>query len=303
VPLLHGARSRDEIIAEAENFAPDVLVIDCMLGAGFDAARQLRIPAAVLVHVLYGPFVHLWGDQIMAASVKDLLAGADRVLALTPPGFEEPADVPANTRFVGPITRPGAPGHADRADAPDLAPFTQPGDPRVLLSLSTTEQGQAQALPAMLAAVGSLPVRVLLTLGGVLPADAVTVPPNVTACGFVPHDAALPYMSAVISHGGLSTIMTALAAGVPLVCLPQGREQPLNAERVAACGAGQVVAAGAGAAEIAAVITAVLRDGSARAAAQRFAAEIAALGAGESAAQELEQLAEAGQTARAGVSG
>ena len=43
VPLLHGTGSRDEIIAEAADFAPDVLVIDCMLGAGFDAARQLKL--------------------------------------------------------------------------------------------------------------------------------------------------------------------------------------------------------------------------------------------------------------------
>lgn len=145
----------------------------------------------------------------------------------------------------------------------------------------------------MLAAVGRLPVRVLLTLGGVVRAATVAAPPNVTVREFVPHDLVLPHMSAVISHGGLSSITASLAAGVPLVCVPQGREQPLNAARVAACGAGRVVAPGASAAELAACIAAVLGDEAARAAARRFAAAVAALGAGQAAADEVEQLAKA----------
>ena len=99
-------------------------------------------------------------------------------------------------------------------------------------------QGQAKALPAMLDAIAALPVRVLLTLGGVLPLSPVDPPPNVTVRGFVPHDLVLPHMAAVISHGGLSTITAALTAGVPLLCIPQGRDQSDNAERVAASGSG-----------------------------------------------------------------
>ena len=70
-------------------------------------------------------------------------------------------------------------------------------------------------------------------------------PPNVTVRGFVPHHLVLPHMAAVISHGGLSTITAALTAGVPLVCIPQGRDQSDNAERVAASGVGRAVATGA----------------------------------------------------------
>ncbi len=286
-PLLHGAATRKDILAEATVFAPDVLVFDCMLGAAFDAARELRLPTAVLVHVLYQPFVHLWGDGVMRASVAALLADADRVLALVPPGFDEAVTLPANTRYVGPITHP-APG---RLAPSELELLTRPGDPWVLLSLSTTLQRQTETLPAMLAAVAGLPVRVLLTLGGVLPITAVAAPPNVTVRDYLPHDLVLPYMRVVITHGGMSTITAALAAGVPLVCIPQGREQPINAARVAATGTGRVVAPDAPAAEIAAAVEAALRDGLARAAAIRFAATIARLGAGENATDEVVQLA------------
>ncbi len=250
-PMLHGAATEADILAEATAFAPDVLVIDCMLGAGFAAARELRLPTAVLVHVLYSPFVNVWGDRIMHASVASMLGRADRVLALVPPGFDEPGELPANTRYVGPITRP-APG---RLESSDLELLTRPGDPWVLLSLSTTLQRQTEALPAMFAAVAGMPVRVLLTLGGAIPIEAVAAPPNVTVRDFVPHELVLPHMRAVITHAGMSTIKP---------------EAP--------------------AAEIAAALDAVLRDESARAAARHVAVEIAALGAGESATDEVEQL-------------
>ena len=123
----------------------------------------------------------------------------------------------------------------------------------------------------MLAATASLPVRVLLTLGGVMPADAVDAPAN-------------------ISHGGLSTIMASLTAGVPILCIPQGREQPINAARVAACGCGLVAPPASTAREIAAALDGLLRDEPSRVAARRFAATIAALGAGERAADEVESL-------------
>jgi UDP:flavonoid glycosyltransferase YjiC (YdhE family) len=285
-PMLLGAAAKGDILAEVAAFGPDVLVLDCMLGAGFSAARELRLPTAVLVHVLYSPFVHAWGDEVMHASVAGLLAEADCVLALVPPGFDEPCELPANTTYVGPITRP-APG---RLGSTDVELLTQSGAPWVLLSLSTTLQRQTEALPAILTAVATLPVRVLLTLGGVIPIDAVVAPSNVTVRDYMPHDLVLPHMAAVITHGGMSSVMSSLAAGIPMVCIPQGREQPLNAARVASTGAGRVVAPEAPAAEIAAAVDAALRDEPARVAARRFAAAIAALGAGASATDAVERL-------------
>jgi hypothetical protein len=40
----------------------------------------------------------------------------------------------------------------------------------------------------------------------------------------------------------MSTVATVLAAGIPMVGVPQGREQPLNAQRVADVAAGLQVA-------------------------------------------------------------
>jgi UDP:flavonoid glycosyltransferase YjiC (YdhE family) len=176
--LLHGAATRDDILSEAEAFDPDVLVIDAMLGAGFDAAAQIGCPSAALVHVLHSSFVHEWGDGVMQRSVRGLLAGVDRVLALTPPGFDVDHDVGANTAFVGPIQPLGASSARPMEPVPDG--LSEPGDPWVLLSLSTTQQAQLRALPALLAALESLPVRAMLTLGPAVPRDSVRPPDNVT---------------------------------------------------------------------------------------------------------------------------
>jgi len=287
-PKLHGDATVEEILTVARSFRPDLLVIDCMMGAAFAAAGRLGLPTAALVHVRYAPFVNIWGDGLMHASTLGLLSRADLVLALTPPGFDDLPDVlPANTTFVGPILAPA------EENAPGLPELVQPGPPWVLVSLSTTAQHQQEALPTILEAVGALPVRALLTLGGVLPVETVAVPGNVVVRSFVPHDRVLPHMSAVVCHGGLSTVTTSLAHGVPLVCIPQGRDQAGNAERVTACGVGEALSPDAKAAEIADSLSRVLSDSATRAAARRFAAR----DSGARAAELVEGLLDANRTA------
>jgi UDP:flavonoid glycosyltransferase YjiC (YdhE family) len=288
MPALLGTGTRDDILAGADRFAPDVVVVDCMMDAGLEAAHLLGLPSAVLVHLPYSAYRYEWGDEATRAQKARLLDAAAAVLALVPPGFDTPCPLPANTTYVGPITDPNPRPPLDPRDAGLLA---RPGRPWVLLSLSTTVQGQAAALPRILGAVAALPVRVLLTLGGAVPASAVDPPPNVTVRGFVRHDLLLPHMAAVISHAGLSTITAALTAGVPLVCIPQGRDQPDNAKRVAASGTGRVVAADAPPADIATAVRELLADPAALREARRFAGVIAGLGGGDAAAQTVIRLA------------
>ncbi len=87
-------------------------------------------------------------------------------------------------------------------------------------------------------------------------------------------------MDAIVCHGGLSTITAALAAGRPIVVIPQGRDQDLNAERVAATGVGVALPLDASAETLAHAIASVLDDPSFAARAARFGDDIAALGRG-----------------------
>lgn len=161
--VLHGRGARDDILAQAKEFEPDVLVLDCMMGAGFDAAGILGIPTAVLVHVMYGPFRYEWGGMMLGIDVGSVLDSAGAVLALTPPGLDAPCNLPPNTAYVGPISNPTL----QEALQPQLAEIlVVSGDPWVLLSLGTTLQGQAKAIPPILDALATMSVQRRLDPGG-----------------------------------------------------------------------------------------------------------------------------------------
>ncbi len=298
--IRNGLATGRDILAVAAEVEPSALVVDCMTGAGLVAAEVLGIPTAVLVHVLYQPFVTLWADmsvdvnrcraalglpELPPPAVLGQLERLARVLVLVPQSFDYP-DPPVTdaTCYVGPILDPDPP------PAPgDLGFAVDDRRPLVLVSLSTTPMGQAAAFPPILEALGRLPVRALVTLGRVA-VDLPSLPANVVVRDHLPHAAVLPQVSAVVSHAGLSTVMASLAHGVPLVCIPQGREQPLNADRVQACGAGITLPTGATPEAIGAAVATVLDDGTYRAAARSMAEAIAELGRGQLAADLVQSL-------------
>jgi len=223
---------------------------------------------------------------------------AARVLVMTSPFFDFPArSLPANVRYVGmPFDDLEAPPTWDGPWPPD--------DPRplVVVSLSITiGQGKDQAEPLRRAigALAALPVRGLATLGSTVLSAALSVPPNVVLEPYVPHPAVLPRTSVLVTHAGHSGVMTALAHGVPMVCLPgdrrapnsvRGKDQPAIAARVAASGAGLRVAPDATSGQIRAAVERVLAEETFRAAARRLGAQIVAERGAERAVDEIEAL-------------
>ena len=67
------------------------------------------------------------------------------------------------------------------------------------------------------------------------------VSPNVRVERFVPQAQVLGSCAAVVSHGGSGTMLGALAAGLPLVLIPQGADQFENAARCERAGAAVVL--------------------------------------------------------------
>jgi MGT family glycosyltransferase len=299
--IRNGVPIANDVLDAARDIQPDVMVVDCMSGAGFVASERLDIPTAVLVHVLYQPFISWWADLAVdtsrirealglqplgSPSMIEQLERAAKVLVLTPESFDF-AGAPRTdeTHYVGPIFHPRVPVPPD-----DLGFSPSDQRPLVLVSLSTTSQRQDEALPPILEALSRLPVRGLLTLGGVDARVPLTVPPNVAVRDHVPHDSIMGQVSAVVSHGGLSTVMTSLAHGVPLVCIPQGRDQPLNAERVEACGVGINLPIDADPQVIADAVSAVLDQPGFREAARSMSTLIGRSGAGGTAVSHVEAL-------------
>jgi hypothetical protein len=104
--------------------------------------------------------------------------------------------------------------------------------------------GSAEALAMVLEAVRGLPCHVVATTGPTLdPASLDPVPDNVHVASFLPQNLVLEHCAAVVSHAGSGTVLGALAAHLPQVCLPLGADQFTNAEQVARCGAGIAIPA------------------------------------------------------------
>jgi MGT family glycosyltransferase len=132
------------------------------------------------------------------------------------------------------------------------------------------------AYRAALEAVAGLPVRVLMTIGRETDPDSLGAPPaNVHVEPWVPQADVLGRAAAVIGHGGSGTTLGSLAAGVPQVVVPLFADQPQNATRVAAVGAG--LAAQAEPDSIRDALQRILDDDSYRGAAAGIAAEMRAL--------------------------
>jgi UDP:flavonoid glycosyltransferase YjiC (YdhE family) len=162
---------------------------------------------------------------------------AERIFTSFPQSFEGPADAETARliRRVGPVKeRPSATSSAWEPNTDGL--------PLVYITFGTvaTTIPEAQELyRTAIAAVADLPVRALLTTGrgfdlGILG----SVPANVRVEAYVPQTQVFPHTAVMVCHGGSGTVLGGLAACIPQVVVPLGADQPLNAQSIAAIGAG-----------------------------------------------------------------
>jgi MGT family glycosyltransferase len=210
---------------------------------------------------------------------------ADRVLVLTSQAFDYQARyLPANVRHVGtPFDDAGSPPWSLPWPADDARPL-------VLVSLSTLEQGQAAVMQRVVQALAPLVVRGLVTLGPALDPAQFKAPSNVRLEAFVPHSAVLPHAKAMVTQCGLGTVMKALAHGVPLVCIPLVGDQPDNAARVVAHGAGIRLERDATSEQIRAAIQRVLTQPGIGESVRRMAGILAKEDGAQTAAEEIESV-------------
>jgi hypothetical protein len=240
---------------------------------------------------------------ILASPLRELsvIAGlpADRAMTtlLTTPGF---SSVPAGlddavAPEAGPVWRfRDASVEANPSSLPP--PWGDPDDPLVYVTFGSVTAGIgpfASLYPATLDALADLSVRVLMTTGTAGDPEMIAVPPNAHVERWWPQAAVMPHAAAVVGHGGFGTTMFAVAAGVPQVVVPLfAFDQTINAERIAASGAGIHLPGGPAAVpEIPSAIAAVLTEDRYRERARVLAAEIARLPDVAESVTVLEELA------------
>jgi UDP:flavonoid glycosyltransferase YjiC (YdhE family) len=153
--------------------------------------------------------------------------------------------------------------------------------PTVYVSLGTAPLfNQPEKFAPLLAAVAPDEVNVVVTVSELNdPAALGELPPTVHVERWLPLAPLLPRCDAVVCHAGTGTTLAALAAGLPLVLVPQGADQFDNARACERAGAARVLPPGeVTAAAVRDAVRAVLAQGSReRIAARRLASEIASM--------------------------
>lgn len=251
IPALTGRAVGDDLLATLESEQADLVVVDPNLTGALAAAASIGCPSVVLLHSLYQTFVDTWFGELWqllrepinvtrrqfgvepADSWASLFDDHELIISPVPAIFDSPGiSRPPAMRSYGFLVPPPTGEHFD---------FPAGDTPAVLVSLSTTQQNQDDLLATIVEALADLPVRAMVTTGGVVSPAALPAPANVAITEFADHAHALANAAVMVTHAGLGSTAAALTAGVPLVCTPIGRDQPLNARRAADLGAAIVL--------------------------------------------------------------
>ena len=168
-----------------------------------------------------------------------LVTEADMVLHATDQVFDCGFDrLPSGHHYVGPLGIWEPP-----MDPPPY--LDEPGDPWVLVSISSQLQDDVPLAQAALRAMAHKPVRVLVTLGPDHSVNEITeVPHNAHVEQTIPHSAVLERGRLLVNHAGHGSVIKALWRGRPMVLMPWGRDQPGVAARAKALGVAEVVQRG-----------------------------------------------------------
>ncbi|RSM91454.1 oleandomycin glycosyltransferase [Kibdelosporangium aridum] len=245
------------VLTDLRHVQPDLIVHDNACVWGAVAARELGVPAASS----YTTFAFNRHVPSPTRASWDLLAGnfasylrsrwklSRRFDTRGLPVFDvgnirqplnlvftsrafQPAveDFDQSYQFVGPSigARPSDPSF----------PADQLRDPVLYASLGTVFNADPRLLRSFATALAPLGGTVIVSSGQTDPAALDPLPANVIARRFVPQPEVLARAALFVTHGGMNSANEALAAGVPLLVVPQGADQPMVARRVVELGAG-----------------------------------------------------------------
>ncbi|GAA5080049.1 glycosyltransferase [Thermocatellispora tengchongensis] len=253
----------------AEAWRPDLVVYSEITPIGAVAAARRGVPSV-------RHDIEICDTSSMLGHLADVLAGAF--------GHDLPPQARAPERIVTavpPALATGKPRDLAMRHMPYSGGFVLPcrqapsPRPRLVVTGGTsTQDDRIGRLGRILRAAGQVDADVVLAMPPEAAKAYEPLPPNVEAAGWVPLPRLLPGASALVHHGGAGTVMSAVAAGVPQLVLPDELPRHLNAQAVTRQGA----AITARPEDVdAALLRRLVEDPALRAGAERLAAECAAL--------------------------
>jgi UDP:flavonoid glycosyltransferase YjiC (YdhE family) len=303
----HPKAARD-LIALVERWRPDVIVRELAEDGATFAGEATGVPVVCASWGALPGDRESWGaiwdwDRALGhydAIRRDLGLPADEpgaawrrqpVFSPLPPAWMQRSEGRAPVRhFRVPLAE-----NADRC-APEWLDGMGRERPLVYATLGTVFNKQRRIRAALIEALGRVDADVLMTVGrDVDLAEVGPTPDNVRVEPFVAQSLVLPRASLVVSHAGLGTMLGAIYAGVPMVVVSLGGDQPVNARRAAELGVARALEREEASAEgLATAIDRVRGDERFSAASQALRHECDAMSPVEEAVAVLERVAAGG---------
>ncbi|MCX5087637.1 oleandomycin glycosyltransferase [Streptomyces sp. NBC_00365] len=251
------------VLSDLRRVRPDLIVHGAACPWGAVAARELEVPAAALFTTFafnrHVPSLSRVSRELLATAATrprnvqsyvrsrwelyrryntrglplvDLTNVRQPLnLVFTSRAFQVGVDTfDQSYQFVGPSlgARPHDPSFpTDRLQTPVL-----------YASLGTVFNAHPRLLRSFVTALAPLGGTVVVATGQTDPAALGPLPANVLARRFVPQPEVLARAALFVTHGGMNSVNEAMHAGVPMLVVPQGADQPLVARRVVELGVG-----------------------------------------------------------------
>lgn len=293
-------RRATQILELIGAWRPDLIVSDEVDFGSMVAAERAGLAHVTVSVTASGSFVRpeVVTQPLDALRVEHGLA-PDPTLAMPsrhlvvspfPPSFRDPASpVAPNTLSIR--SEPVPLGGSEVAT--DWQPHASERR-TVYLTLGTVFNSEAGDLfQRAIEGLRDLPIEVVVTVGrDIDPTGFGSQPQHVHIERYIPQSELLPHCDLVINHGGSGSVIGALAHGLPVVVLPMGADQSLNAARCEQLGVGIALDAVAATPQsIGCAADDALGSGAFRAAAQGMREEIERLPGPETVVPHLERIA------------
>lgn len=195
-------------------------LLNLLLSSGFKTIQSYRkqwhLP-------LYSQLTDVWSKEAQ--------------ISQQPPEFDFPRlALPKCFHYTGPLINPSARKPVD-------FPYEKLDErPLVYASMGTLKNRFVEVFQEIAAACEDLDVQLVMSLGGALnPETLGELPGSPIVVKYAPQLELLKRASLFITHAGLNSVLESLSAGVPMVAIPIGDDQPGIAARVAWLGAGEFI--------------------------------------------------------------
>ena len=244
---LAGRGMVEDLLDLADGWRPDVVLRDASEFGGMLVGALLDVPVVVVGIGLRPPME--WLEKTFAPrltalrsryelspSPERLDVTGDLWLSSYPSSFAVAEPEAMDEHHVSPVV-------ADTSEG-DILPewLDSTGSNAVYVSLGTVFNQNVELLVNIIHTLSAEGIEIVATTGkNIAPAALGKLPSNVRVASYIPQSMIAPHVGAVVSHGGFNTMMGALAAGLPVCCVPLASDHPANASRCVELGLGRSV--------------------------------------------------------------